>query len=152
MSKGIFIRMASRKRKGAILGFDSVNYLLVLIIFVGLGIAGLGALEGYRAVSCKMEMRDITTAISTYNALSLTRKIQSTADLGNLVKTEALGSNDSVDGAIHGAFLKASAKWTESGLKDPWNEDYTFDGTTISSTGSRNSIVGELTETIAAGN
>lgn len=71
MSKGILIRMASRKRKGAILGFDSVNYLLVLIIFVGLGIAGLGALEGYRAVSCKMKMRDITTAISTYNALSL---------------------------------------------------------------------------------
>lgn len=129
---GLLQKMASRKRKGAILGFDSVNYLLVLIIFVGLGVAGLGALEGYRVITCKMELREISAAYATYQSLMVNK---STGDLSDLLKANAIAADNAVDGVVHGNFLKASGRWKESGLVDPWGNAYKLEGNYIVSEG-----------------
>lgn len=130
---GMLQKLASRKRKGAILGFDSVNYLLVLIIFVGLGVAGLGALEGYRIITAKMELREISAAYATYKSLRNDGKGPST--LGTLIDKATISSGDAVDGVEHGNFLKQSGRWTTNALLDPWGNEYTVNGNDIQSKG-----------------
>ncbi|WP_303814230.1 hypothetical protein [Selenomonas ruminantium] len=132
--KGILQHLA-KKRKGAILGFDSVNYLLVLIIFVGLGLVGMGALEGYRIVACKMELNDIATAAATYQNL----RIDHTPidDPGTLVNTGIIKASEAVDGAEHGKFLKKTDRWKGTGqCIDPWGKPYKISGQTVVSQGS----------------
>lgn len=119
-------------KKGAILSFDSTNYLLVLIIFVGLGVVGLGALEGYRIISCKFELNDISAACDTYQALRIdNNRVNS---LGDLVKDESITSTEAVDGVSHGRFLKKTERWTETGLVNPWGNPYSISGDEITTT------------------
>lgn len=120
------------RKKGAILSFDSTNYLLVLIIFVGLGLVGLGALEGYKVVSCKLELNDIATAADTYEGLRIDGN--RITNLGDLVKDESIGQTESVDGVAHGRFLKATERWKEGGLTNPWGLPYNISGDQITTT------------------
>ena len=131
---GLLQKMATKKRKGAILGFDSVNYLLVLIIFVGLGVAGLGALEGYRVITAKMELREISAAYATHQSLRSDGKGLED-NLQELVKPKIIEAGDSVDGVEHGNFLKESGRWTTSALLDPWGKPYRYVDNTIQSEG-----------------
>ena len=133
--KGILQHLNAKKRKGAILGFDSVNYLLVLIIFVGLGLVGMGALEGYRIVACKMELNDIATAAATYQNLRIDHV--PIGDPGTLVNPAIISAGDAVDGAEHGKFLKKTDRWKGTGqCIDPWGKPYKISGQTVVSQGS----------------
>lgn len=125
---GVLQRFGTRmKKKGAILAFDSVNYLTVLIVLVGLGIAGFAALESYRVVTCKMELNEISSALTTYQSLRVDGN--STADdLTKLLGDEAIASTDAIDGVKHGNFLKETTRWSTSGIIDPWGNAYTADG------------------------
>ena len=133
--KGILQHLNAKKRKGAILGFDSVNYLLVLIIFVGLGLVGMGALEGYRIVSCRMELNDIATAAATYQNLRIDHA--AITDPGTLVESGIIKAGDAVDGAEHGKFLKKTDRWKgTSKCIDPWGNAYTIANQKVTSKGS----------------
>lgn len=134
------------KKKGAILSFDSTNYLLVLIIFIGLGVIGLAGLEGFRIVSAKFEMKDIATSCATYQNLRIDHA--AVTDIKTLVNPNIISASDSVDGAAHGQFLKKTDRWNGSRMVDPWGQEYTFDGKQIICQGGIN---GEMREDVAAG-
>lgn len=134
--RGILQKMMPKRKKGAILGFDSVNYLLVLIIFVGLGVVGLGALEGYRIVSCKMELNDIATAAATYQNLRIDHA--ALTDPGQLINSNIITAAEAVDGAAHGNFLKTTDRWKDGVLADPWGNNYTISDNHVISQGGIN--------------
>lgn len=127
---GVLQRFGPRmKKKGAILAFDSVNYLTVLIVLVGLGIAGFAALESYRVVTFKMELNEISSALTTYQSLRVDGNSTSD-DLTKLLADEAIASGEAIDGVKHGNFLKPTTRWSSAGIIDPWGHAYTADGGT----------------------
>lgn len=152
---GVLQRFGTRmKKKGAILAFDSVNYLTVLIVLVGLGIAGFAALESYRVVTCKMELNEISSALATYQSLRVDGN--STADdLTKLLKDEAIASGEAIDGVKHGNFLKPTTRWSDSGIIDPWGHAYTADGGTNGNGGtvksSGDALTGEISTHFGTG-
>ena len=130
-------KLACRKRKGAILGLDATNYLFVVIIFVGLGVIGLGAMEGFRIVSAKMEMSDIANSAALYQNLRIDHA--ALTDPGKLVDSDVIKATESVDGAAHGQFLKKSERWQGSGkFADPWGNQYTISNNQVISQGGVN--------------
>lgn len=132
----------SFKKKGALLTFESIGYMGLLIILVGLGIGGLGMFETYRIVACRWELKEISTACITYKTLSVSNTLPS--DLTDLVKDEGLSATDSNDGIKHGNFLKKSQRWTEAGLNNPWNKPYTIDASTGKLSCDTDSVVGTM--------
>ena len=117
---GVLQRFGTRmKKKGAILAFDSVNYLTVLIVLVGLGVAGF--------VTCKMELNEISSALTTYQSLRVDGN-STAGDLTQLLSDEAIASTDAIDGVKHGNFLKETTRWSATGVIDPWGNAYTADG------------------------
>ena len=60
--------MVIRKRKGAILGFDAVFFLLVIVIFVSLGAYGFTQyLDNAKRATAKNQIATIVAAISHYH-------------------------------------------------------------------------------------
>ena len=123
------MKLKNIKKKGALLQFDGVSYLLVLIIFIGLGIVGLGGREAFRTVSCKMEMNEISQAIVMGQHLRVDHDL-SKISLPALVSDNTIPATDAVDGVKHGYLLKSTERWTTDALKDPWGHDYSFNGST----------------------
>lgn len=138
----INIMAKSFKRKGALLTFEAIGYMGLLIILVGLGVGGLGLFETYRIVSCRWELREISTACITYKTLNTSNKLPTA--LGDLVKEEAISATDSIDGIKHGRFLKSSQRWTETNLNNPWNQPYVIDASAGKITCETDSIVGAM--------
>ena len=127
---GKFLCKNRTKKKGALLTFEGISYTTLLLILVAIGILGLGAVEGYRVVSCKWELREISAACIQYKAYSTANKLPT--DLSVLVKDDAIASTESTDGVKHGNFLRVSSRWTTGGVNNAWNQPYTIspaDGT-----------------------
>ena len=142
---GVMQRIYNRAhKKGAILSFDSTNYLLVLIIFIGLGVMGLAGLEGFRIVSAKFEMRDIATAAATYQNLRIDHK--PVDDIATLVNKDIIDSASAVDGSKHGQFLKKTERWDGKQMLDPWGNAYGFTDGKITSQGGINGSMEEQVE------
>ena len=118
------------KRKGFILGFDSLGYLGVLLICVGLGLGGLVLYKSYQVLACKWEVKEIADAMGSYNMLTMDNTYPT--DLTELLNTDAIAANKSSDGLPHGPFLKESSRWqststatnSQVGLLDPWGDAY----------------------------
>ena len=142
---GVMQRIYSRvHKKGAILSFDSTNYLLVLIIFIGLGVMGLAGLEGFRIVSAKFEMRDIATAAATYQNLRIDH--QPVSDISTLVNKDIIDAANAVDGSKHGQFLKKTERWDGSKMLDPWGNPYKYSNGKVTSEGGINGAMEEVVE------
>ncbi len=127
---GEFLRKNRMKKKGVLLTFEGISYTTLILILVAIGILGLGAVEGYRVVSCRWELRELSAAATQYKAYSTSNKLPT--DLSVLLKDDAISATDSTDGVKHGNFIRQSSRWTASGINNAWNQPYVIspaDGT-----------------------
>lgn len=144
------------KRKGFILGFDSLGYLGVLLICVGLGLGGLVLYKSYQVLACKWEVKEIADAMGSYNMLTMDNTYPT--DLTQLLDTDAIAANKSSDGLPHGPFLKESSRWqststatnSQVGLLDPWGDAYQVEDNKI--VGGSSSAFGPFTATFKSAN
>lgn len=113
------------KKKGVLLTFEGISYSGLLIVLVTLGIAGLGLFETYRIVSCRWELRELSSACISYKTLNVSNQLPSS--LGDLVKDASLSANDSNDGVPHGNFIRRTQRWTDAAVNNPWNKPYQID-------------------------
>ncbi|WP_462393203.1 type II secretion system protein GspG [Mitsuokella multacida] len=97
-------------RKGAVLQFDSVNYLLALIIFVSVGLYGFtDYVNSSKRNTAHADLVTISSAVSQYNY-----------DLGVYPESlSELTSSKSVSGNTYGP-------WLVTLNKDPWGNDYQY--------------------------
>ena len=72
--------------------FRSIGYTGLLIILVALGVAGLGLFETYRIVSCRWELRELSSACISYKSLNVSNQLPSS--LGDLAKDASLSASD----------------------------------------------------------
>ncbi len=100
-------------KKGAVLQFDSVNYLLALIIFISVGLYGFtDYVNSSKRNTAHADLVTISSAVSQYNY-----------DLGVYPDSlSELTSSKSVSGNNYGP-------WLATLNKDPWGQDYQYSKT-----------------------
>ncbi|WP_303814113.1 type II secretion system protein GspG [Selenomonas ruminantium] len=95
-----------KKRKGAVLSFDSVSYLVALIIFVTLGTYGWHVyMDNAKRSTAKNQIATITAAVSHYH-----------------YDMEAYPASLDALSQKSGAY----GPWIGSVPKDPWGNDYQY--------------------------
>lgn len=143
---GKFLCKNRTKKKGALLTFEGISYTSLLLILVTIGLLSLGAVEGYRAVSCKWELRELSAACIQYKAYSTANKLPT--DLSVLVKDDAIAATESTDGVKHGNFLHSTSRWTTGGVNNAWNKPYTIDPSSGTISCETDGIIGTMSTEI----
>ena len=120
------------KKKGESLLMSVAAYIVALAIILGVAVMLLGDTDPSKITVTKQELDQIRTAVVEYRTYRIDGA--SPASLGELLNDPVIASSDSIDGRAHHPTLTTNPRWSNSGLKDMWGNDYVLDGNTVYST------------------
>ena len=120
------------KKKGESLLMSVAAYIVALAIILGVATMLLGDTDPSKITVTKQELDQIRTAVVEYRTYRIDG--ESPASLGELLNDPVIAASDAIDGRAHHPTLSPNARWSNSGLKDMWGNDYVLDGNTVYST------------------
>ena len=128
-----------RKKKGAYFILEIAFFLIFVAIITAVATGMLGNTDGAKVATTNQELDQIRTAVLNYRTYRIDG---ANPTLGDLVVSPSISKENAIDGRQHDAFLQTSPRWSSSGLKDMWGNDYVIDtsaNTVYSTAGSSDS-------------
>lgn len=115
------------RRKGAFFSIETAFYFIVIAIIAAVVIGIFNYLNDARVSTAEQELDQLRSAVLEYKAYRVDQSMP--ANLSDLLKSDAITAQYSIDNRQHGPFLNTTNnRWSTAGIKDPWGNDYKIDG------------------------
>lgn len=131
--------ITKKKKKGAYFILEIAFFLIFVAIVTAVATGMLGNTDGAKVATTNQELDQIRTAVLSYKTYRIDGANPALTDL---VSSPSISKDEAIDGRQHDAFLQTNPRWTTSGLKDMWGNDYVIDtsaNTVYSTAGSSDS-------------
>ena len=125
MTQILNAQMMQKKRKGAYFLVEIAIFLIFVAIITSTSMGSISDTDGAKIATTHQELDQIRTAVMQYKTYRLDNTVPD--NLGDLIKNPCIASEDAIDAREHPAFLQETARWSTSGLKDMWNNNYTIE-------------------------